>query len=66
MRPWLPARRAPLAVGAGVLFLAALVLSWSEGADHLTLQFLAMGLALLAFLLAALAARSRPEGRPPS
>jgi hypothetical protein len=49
-----------------VLFLAALVLSWSEGADHLTLQFVAMGLALLAFLLAALAARSRPDRRPPS
>jgi hypothetical protein len=51
-------RRLVLAAAAAVLFLAALALSWTEGADHLTLQLLAMVLALLAFCLAAIAARS--------
>jgi hypothetical protein len=56
-------RRLGLAAAAGILFLVALALSWTEGADHLTLQLLAMVLALLAFLLAAIAARS--DGSPP-
>lgn len=55
-------RRLGLAAAAAILFLVALALSWTEGADHLTLQLLAMVLALLAFLLAAIAARS--DNRP--
>jgi hypothetical protein len=47
-----------LAAAAAILFLAALALSWTEGADHLTLQLLAMVMALVALLLAAIAARS--------
>ncbi|MFZ0994556.1 MAG: hypothetical protein WAO09_01050 [Candidatus Dormiibacterota bacterium] len=54
-------RRLGLAATAAILFLAALALSWTEGADHLTLQLLAMAMALIAFLLAGLAARSRPS-----
>jgi peptidoglycan/LPS O-acetylase OafA/YrhL len=53
---WRPARRVPLAVAAGLLFLVALGLSWSGGADHLTLQLLAMALGLVACLLVAMAA----------
>ncbi|MGH7706255.1 MAG: hypothetical protein ACRENY_10375, partial [Candidatus Dormibacteria bacterium] len=48
--------RLGLAVGSGLFFLVALYLSWTEGADHLTLQLLAMGLGLVACLLAAMAA----------
>jgi hypothetical protein len=55
-------RRLPLALGAGLVFVAALAISWTEGADHLALQALAMVLALLAFLLAAVAARSGSGG----
>jgi divalent metal cation (Fe/Co/Zn/Cd) transporter len=55
-------RRLGLAATATIIFLVALTISWTEGADHLTLQLLAMVLALLAFLLAAFAARS--DGRP--
>jgi|GEM_PF-3415504 len=51
-------RRLGLAAAAAILFLAALALSWTQGADHLTLQLLAMVMALVAFLLAAIAARS--------
>lgn len=50
--------RLGLAAVAAILFVAALALSWTEGADHLTLQLLAMVLALIAFLLAAIAAWS--------
>ncbi|HVC38383.1 MAG TPA: hypothetical protein VNH20_00205 [Candidatus Dormibacteraeota bacterium] len=56
MPTWRPDRRVSFAVAAGALFLVALVISWTEGADHLTLQVLAMGLGLGACLLAALAA----------
>jgi hypothetical protein len=52
----LGARSRSLAVAALVLFLVALFLSWTQGANHLTLQFLAMGIGLVACLLAALAA----------
>ncbi|HEY6538677.1 MAG TPA: hypothetical protein VI138_06530 [Candidatus Dormibacteraeota bacterium] len=52
----LSARRLVLAVAATLLFAGALTLSWTEGADHLTLQALAMGLGLAACVLAALAA----------
>jgi hypothetical protein len=55
----------PLAIAAGLLFLVALTISWTEGADHLSLQALAMALGLVACLLAAMAAgfgrRSRPS-----
>lgn len=50
-------RRLGMAALAGILFLAALAISWTQGADHLTLQALAMALALVSFVLAALAAR---------
>jgi divalent metal cation (Fe/Co/Zn/Cd) transporter len=50
--------RLGLAVVAAIIFLAALALSWTEGADHLTLQLVAMVMALIAFMLAAIAARS--------
>lgn len=56
MASWRTARRVPLGVAAGLLFLVALALSWTQGADHLTLQLLAMALGLIACLLAALAA----------
>ena len=49
-------RRLRLVVGAVLLFVVALTLSWTEGADHLTLQVLAMGLGLMACGLAAMAA----------
>ncbi|MDA8331973.1 MAG: hypothetical protein M0027_12400 [Candidatus Dormibacteraeota bacterium] len=45
-----------LAVLAGALFLLALALSWTLGADHLWIQGVAMILALGAFGVAALAA----------
>lgn len=54
-------RRLGLAAASAILFVAALALSWTEGADHLTLQLLAMVIALIAFLLAAVAARSKPS-----
>jgi hypothetical protein len=42
--------------------LVALGLSWSGGADHLTLQLLAMALGLVACLLVAVAAGfGRPD-----
>jgi hypothetical protein len=53
-----------MALGAGLLFVAAVAISWTEGADHLTLQALAMVLGLLAFLLAAVAARTGGGGSP--
>lgn len=56
MPTWPSSRRLSLAVAAGLLFLVALVISWTEGADHLTLQLLAMGLGLVACVLAAMAA----------
>ncbi|HVB54615.1 MAG TPA: hypothetical protein VNF24_10570 [Candidatus Acidoferrales bacterium] len=56
MATWRPDRRVPLAVAAGLLFVVALVIAWTQGADHLTLQLLAMALGLAACLLAALAA----------
>lgn len=62
MRGLTKSRRLALGASAALLFLAALALSWTEGADHLTLQLLAMVLALLAFFLAAIAARS--DGSP--
>ncbi len=53
----------PLVGLSCLLFGVALLLSWTEGARHLDLQALAMGLALLAFLVAAVAARRlRPRG----
>lgn len=39
-----------------MLFLVALYISWTQGADHLTLQVVAMGIGLVACLLAAMAA----------
>jgi drug/metabolite transporter (DMT)-like permease len=53
-----------LAAAAGVLFIGALVISWTEGAEHLTLQLLAMALGLVACLLAAMAAGFGRRGRP--
>ncbi|HVC40198.1 MAG TPA: hypothetical protein VNH20_09585 [Candidatus Dormibacteraeota bacterium] len=50
------ARSGSLAAGALVLFLVALYISWTQGADHLTLQVVAMGIGLVACLLAAMAA----------
>lgn len=64
MPTWRPARRIPLAVAAGVLFLVAVAISWTEGADHLTLQALAMALGLIACLLAAMAAGFGRRERP--
>ncbi|MGA7172655.1 MAG: hypothetical protein WCB86_07150 [Candidatus Dormiibacterota bacterium] len=58
------AHRLPLAVAAGVFFIGALVISWTEGADHLTVQLLAMALGLVACLLAAMAAGFGQRGRP--
>lgn len=58
------AHRLPLAAAAGVLFIGALVISWTEGAEHLTLQLLAMALGLVACLLAAMAAGFGRRGRP--
>ena len=49
---------------AGVLFLVALGISWSEGGNHLWLQGVATVLAALAFVLAALAARPPTHGVP--
>ncbi|HVB13641.1 MAG TPA: hypothetical protein VNH38_02645 [Candidatus Dormibacteraeota bacterium] len=59
-----PTRRAPLAVAAGLLFAVALFISWTQGADHLTLQVLALGLGLVACLLAAMAAGVGRRDRP--
>ncbi|MGA7088729.1 MAG: hypothetical protein WB116_10725 [Candidatus Dormiibacterota bacterium] len=55
-------RRLGLAAVAAIFFLVAVALSWKEGADHLTLQLVAMVLGLVAFVLAAIAARS--DSRP--
>ena len=57
-------RRTALASGALALFLVALALSWTQGADHLTLQLLAMGIGLAACLLAAWAAGFGRRERP--
>ena len=57
-------RRAALSGGALGLFLVALALSWTQGADHLTLQVLAMGFGLVACLLAAFAAGFGRRERP--
>ncbi|MGH7643245.1 MAG: hypothetical protein ACRENX_09600 [Candidatus Dormibacteria bacterium] len=56
MPVWWRPGRISLAIAAGVLFLVALAISWTEGAGHLNLQALAMALGLVACLLAALAA----------
>jgi hypothetical protein len=42
----------------------AVAISWTEGADHLTLQALAMALGLIACLLAAMAAGFGRRERP--
>lgn len=47
-----------------MLFLVAVAISWTEGADHLTLQALAMALGLIACLLAAMAAGFGRRERP--
>jgi hypothetical protein len=61
----LGSRRVSLVVAA-VLFLgAALFVSWTQGADHLTVQLVAMGLGLVACLLAAMAAATKkPDDQP--
>lgn len=64
MPHWPSAPRLSLAVAAGLIFLVALAISWTEGADHLTLQLLAMGLGLVACLLAAMAAGFGRRDRP--
>ncbi|MHB1575521.1 MAG: hypothetical protein ACYCX9_03270 [Candidatus Dormibacteria bacterium] len=48
-----------LAVAAAALFVVGLGLSWTEGANHLWVQGVAMVLALMAFGLAWLAADDR-------
>lgn len=65
MPSWRPARRVSLSLAAALLFLLALGLSWSQGADHLTLQLLAMAIGLAACLLAALAAGFGRRGQRP-
>ncbi len=52
-----------LAVLSAICFLVAVFLSWTRGADRLTVQLLAMGLGLLACLFAALAAGWRLRRR---
>ncbi|MGC2191620.1 MAG: hypothetical protein WA751_04735 [Candidatus Dormiibacterota bacterium] len=64
MPTWRSSRRLSLAAAAGLLFLVALGISWTEGADHLTLQLLAMGLGLVACVLAAMAAGFGRRDRP--
>lgn len=60
---WLTlAPRIYLALPAAILFVVALGLSWTEGGDHLWVQAVAMGLALVAFWMAAMAARPRTLG----
>lgn len=51
-------RRLYLGLAGLLCFAVALVLSWTEGADHLWVQGVAMALALVAFGLAALAVRA--------
>lgn len=48
-----------LALAAAAVFLVALGLSWTQGADHLWVQGVAMVLALVSCLLAWLAAGDR-------
>jgi drug/metabolite transporter (DMT)-like permease len=54
-----------LVVAAVLFFGAALVVSWTQGADHLTLQLVAMGLGLVACLLAAMAAATNKREDQP-
>jgi hypothetical protein len=61
----LGSRRASLVVAAVLFFGAALVVSWTQGADHLTLQLVAMGLGLVACLLAAMAAATNKREDQP-
>ncbi|HVD03443.1 MAG TPA: hypothetical protein VNF75_04835 [Candidatus Dormibacteraeota bacterium] len=48
-----------LALAAAALFVAAVTLSWTQGANHLWVQGVAMVLALAAFGLAAVASMGK-------